>query len=199
MHAFTIISYEVKDFLEDLGEDMIYFVLKVEKDGDEFRATIFYNDLCKYCRNNAPEIAKYFDDIRRSINGFGPKETKVWAALQAESFDIEPLLNEYLRLNPGYMTPAIIQMTPEQHASVTAKVEGLQDIVGGMKYSNIRNIAFKDTLMEELSAKVLEYFPEIFESEPEYIKEVKGILSNHILNLSSDLDKLSYKARNPLE
>lgn len=97
------------------------------------------------------------------------------------------------------MTPAIIKMTPEQHASVTAKVDDLQDFVASMKYSNIRNAAFRDTLMEELSAKVLEYFPEIFESEPEYIKEVKGILINHILNLSSDLDKLSYKARNPQE
>ena len=63
-----------------------------------------------------------------------------------------------------------------------------------MKVSGLRDIAFMDNLLEVLTAKILEYYPEIFESDPKYIKAVESVLVRNIMKIGSDLDALSFNA-----
>lgn len=196
-HTYTITQLTITNDLETLGNDCINFEVIVQQGGNYFETKISYYRLHKYLKQFHPAIAKYFDDVRNNIAGFGPKETKVWAMLQAEEFDIMPYLHDYIENNNNHLEPlneAPKPLTDEERKALKEKVAELDELVAGMRESNLKGIAFQDMLMEKLTAYVLEYYPEIFESEPKYIKELEGVLIDNILKLAEDIDTLAYKA-----
>lgn len=192
MYSFTITEWRVKDNLGDLGHDTITFYLDVVKEGQAYYGLITYRHIYKFCQQQLPDTGQYLTGVRNNITGFGPKETKVWAMLQAEEFDMEPLLYQFLAANPGWLMPRKTKpMTREQSEKLNKIVEDLGDSANTMRDGNIREIAFMDKLLEDLTAMVQEYYPEIFESDPEDILELENILVKNIQNLASDLDKIS--------
>lgn len=187
---------KVSNLLEDLGNDVVFFTVQATINDIPHYTTISFYELSKFCNEHKPEIAAYFSQIRKNISGFGPKETKVWAMLQDEDFDIKQLLYSFFEHYPNCFVPVNNKRSKEEQMAIEASFEQLKQSGLNMKKSTLRNSAFKDDLLKHLSEKVLENFPEIFESTPAYIMEVKEILFNHIENLSNDLSKLAYKARN---
>jgi hypothetical protein len=55
-----------------------------------------------------------------------------------------------------------------------------------------------DDLQGLLTNKVLEHYPEIFNSSPLFITELKGILSNNISSFSDKISSLADKAEQEL-
>jgi hypothetical protein len=143
-----------------------------------------------------PTIAEYFSKIRRNITGFGPKETKVWAMLQEEDFDMMPYLLDYLENMNAYLAPLNVPIDEKQRENLKKKLKALSGHFLEIKHSNLTGTAFKDMLLEKLTADVLAYYPEIFNSNPKYIKDLSGVLKRHILKFGEDIDELAYKARN---
>ncbi|NDH68482.1 MAG: hypothetical protein EBY22_11400, partial [Gammaproteobacteria bacterium] len=147
-------------------------------------------------KQHLPNIAKYFDDVRKNINGFGPKETKMWTIIQEEGFDIQSILEQFIiHYEMSFKTAQNINRTPKEQEQLEEVVRNLDEITSKLKDPNLRDTAFKDMMLERLSADVLQYYPEIFNSKSEYINEVNDILVKHIVRLANELDDLAYKAR----
>ena len=72
--------------------------------------------------------------------------------------------------------------------------EELESMAEDMKPFNLRDITFKDAVMDLLNKKVLEIYPEIFNSRPEYITKLKSLLIDHVLNFGADINNLAWKA-----
>lgn len=198
-HTYTITNLTVTNDLEIFGNDCIHFEIIVQQGENYFETKISYYKLHKYLKQFHPKISEYLSDIRKSMTGFGPKETKVWAMLQEEEFDIMPYLQDFIENNNEYLQPINElpkRLTEKERKALQEKVTELDECVAAMKVSNIKDIAFKDMLLEKRTAHILEFYPEIFNSKPEFIKELSGLLTHHILGFGEAIHKLAYKARN---
>lgn len=79
-------------------------------------------------------------------------------------------------------------------ASIAQKFNTMQAMAEESKPFNLRDIAFKDEVMDLLNKKVLEIYPEILNSRPEYIRELKSLLVDNVLKFGSDINNLAWKA-----
>lgn len=196
MTKFTITNIRVNDLLQDSGDDLIFFHVQAENENSVGETTIPFHYLRRFCKQHLPKIAKYFDDVRNNINGFGPKETKMWAIIQEEGFDIQPILEQFItHYGANKMFAQSNTRTEKEQEQLTEMVHNLGELMSNLKDPNLRDTAFMDMMMERLSADVLQYYPDIFDSKPEYITELNGILINNIIRLANDLDNLAFKAR----
>ncbi len=196
MNKFTITNIRVEDLLNDTGDDLVFFHVQAETENGIGETSVSFQYLRRYCKQHLPNIAKYFDDVRKNINGFGPKETKMWTIIQEEGFDIQSILEQFIiHYEMSFKTAQNINRTPKEQEQLEEVVRNLDEITSKLKDPNLRDTAFKDMMLERLSADVLQYYPEIFNSKSEYINEVNNILVKHIVRLANELDDLAYKAR----
>lgn len=193
---FTIISFIQTDLLHDLGDDVVFFHVDLEMEGQLYHCSIPFYRFTNYLREHKPADAAYFSRLRSSINGFGPEETVVVRLATEEGYDIEKAVIEYMQ--SGNLRNKLIPVDTKQslasNEGLAQKMEQLDSLAQELKPFNLRDIAFKDEIMELLNKKVVEIFPEIINSRPEYITELKSLLIDHVLNLGRDINKLAWKA-----
>lgn len=193
---FTIISFKQTDLLHDMGDDVVFFQVDLEMEGQLYHCSIPFYRFTGYLQENKPADAAYFSRLRRSINGFGPKETVVVRLAEEEGYDIEKAVIEYM--GSVNLSDQVIAVDTKQSLAtgegLAQKMEQLDSLAQELKPFNLRDIAFKDEIMDLLNKKVVEIFPEIINSRPEYITELRGLLINHVLNLGRDINKLAWKA-----
>ncbi len=194
--AFTIKSFEQTDMLNDTGDDIVFFNVELEIDAQLYHCIVPFYKLTKHLAATRPADASYFDKLRSSIAGFGPKETVVLRLAEEEGYDIENAVNEFIADNASLekLTPINKKQTDIEHAAVSKKFEELETMAHDLKPFNLRDITFKDAVMDLLNKKVLEVYPEIFNSRPEYITKLKSLLIDHVLNFGTDINNLAWKA-----
>ena len=194
---FTILNIAVSDMLEDLGEDVVYFDVDIELNGKYYRTVIFMNDFVDYLMAYHVEQGRYFDKVRSSIKGFGPKETRVYNTAIDEGFDFEPLLYRFIEdIRP------LEHLTPQDNAPLSAKAhQKLESIANDLtelakegKSLTLREVQFADELMDYLTESVTKIYPEIFNSAPEHITQLHEILMRGIIDISNNINDLAYAA-----
>jgi hypothetical protein len=123
-----------------------------------------------------------------------------------EGFDLMPLLTEYIQnaldLEQYHQHDLKLQETmknPTQHQELSEKAESMTTMMRSMKESKTRMDAFTDQVMEYLGTEVAQHFPEIFNSDPEFIEQFHGKLVNWMLTIEKDMDSLSFKAAQKAE
>ncbi|GEM_PF-3174643 len=195
--------------LRDMGDDYMYIRFIQETDGHQYDQSIGFDHLWGFAREHGRPEAEYFTNVRRSIKGFGPKHTPMFDAFMEEGFDFEPLivaflhdwhvtkgnpLDERFRIDkPIDTSPAAIaehKALQKKAAHVVSELTGM-----GMRESNLRHTKFQDRLMDVLNEEIIRLFPEILESDPKYILELKDILITEVLSLSGKIDKLAFQIK----
>jgi len=194
MYSFKIISFHIYDSIQEIGIDSIQFHLEVLKEGRTFYTLLSYRDIYRFCEENLPNVATYLKGVRNNISGFGPKETKVWAILQEEAFEIEPLFYQFIEQHQDWLSPASKPITAEERKAMDEIVRELGKESTLIRDANLRETAFMDKILEDLTARVLEFYPEIFESNSENITMLKDILVKNISNLSLELEALAFES-----
>ncbi len=194
--AFTIRSFEQTDMLNDTGDDMVFFHVELEIDAQLYHYSVPFYKLTKHLAATRPADASYFDKLRSSLTGFGPKETVVLRLAQEEGYDIEKAVSEFIAHNASLekLTALNKKQTHIEHAAVSKKFKELESMTQDLKPFNLRDITFKDAVMDLLNKKVLEVYPEIFNSRPEYITKLKSLLIDHVLNFGTAINNLAWKA-----
>ena len=194
--AFTIRSFEQTDMLNDTGDDIVFFNVEVEIDAQLYHCSVPFYTLSKHLAATRPTDALYFQKLRSFITGFGPKETGVLRLAGEEGYDIEKAVREFIADNATLekLIPINKKQTNIEHAAVSKKFEELESMAEDMKPFNLRDITFKDAVMDLLNKKVLEIYPEIFNSRPEYITKLKSLLIDHVLKFGTDINNLAWKA-----
>ncbi len=162
---------------------------------------VSFERIVRYCQQQHPEVGKYFTSVRRNVKGFGPKHSKMFDIMTEEGFDLMPHIYNYIKdccnLEDYHQHELRMQQTmadQKEAKQVESKVKSLEQHMPAMRNSTIRNIAFKDHVLELLNHEVLERYPEIFNSDPKYITQLQGILINIVLDLGSKIDTLSFNA-----
>ena len=88
-----------------------------------------------------------------------------------------------------------IREDPEAPARAQKAVEDMAKTLVGSAESNKKYYEFCEELEEKLNALILKFYPEILESEPEYIKEMGRIIYYSVYDTSSRISDLANKAR----
>ena len=78
-----------------------------------------------------------------------------------------------------------------EDSAVAKKFKELESLKQELKPFNLRDITFKDEIMDLLNKKVLEIYPEILNSRPEYITELKSLLIDNVLKFGEDINNLA--------
>jgi hypothetical protein len=193
---FTVVSFVQTNMLHDTGDDRVFFNIYLELDAQLYYCSVPFYKLLDYLGEHKPADAEYFNRLRSSIAGFGPKETLVLGLAEEEGYNVEKEVMEYIALE--YSIDKLIPINKtEPGISKSALAQGfneIEELAQEIKPFNLRDIAFKDEVMNLLNKKVLEIYPEIFNSRPEYITELKGLLIDHVLKFGGDINSLAWKA-----
>ena len=194
--AFTIKSFKQTDMLNDTGDDVVFFHVELEIDAQLYHYSVAFYKLAEHLAATRPADASYFNKLRLSLTGFGPKETIVLRLAEEEGYDIEKAVSEFIADNASLekLTPINKKQTDIEHAAVSKKFEKLESMAQDLKPFNLRDITFKDAVMDLLNKKVLEVYPEIFNSRPEYITKLKSLLIDNVLKFGKDINNLAWKA-----
>ena len=193
---FTVISFKQTDLLEDSGDDMVFFHVDLELNAQLYHCIVPFFKLADHLSKNKPADADYFNRLRSSINGFGPKETVVLGLAEEEGYDIEKAVIEYIAAGDIFkkLIPINKKQSDVEDSAVAKKFMELESLTQELKPFNLRDITFKDEIMDLLNKKVLEIYPEILNSRPEYITELKSLLIDNVLKFGEDINNLAWRA-----
>lgn len=192
---FTIISFEQTDMLNDTGDDIVFFHVDLEINKESFHCMVPFYKLQDHLAKNKPADADYFSGLRSSITGFGPKHTAMLSLAAEEGYDIEKAVMEYIGTGNIFdkLTPNK-KLSDIEHANLTEQLKQVELLAQEGKPFNLRDITFKDAAMDLLNKKILEIYPEILNSRPEYITELKSLLINHVLKFGEAVNNLAWRA-----
>ena len=193
---FTVISFKQTDMLNDTGDDTVFFHVDLEINAQLYHCIVPFYKLADHLSENKQADANYFSRLRSSINGFGPKETVMLRLAEEEGYDIEKAVIDFIadEMTLEKLIPVNKKQTGVDTAALTQKMDELQELAQEGKPFNLRDIAFKDEVMDLLNKKVLEIYPEILNSRPEYITELKSLLIDNVLRFGGDINSLAWRA-----
>ena len=196
LQPFTVISFEQTDLLHDTGDDTVFFHVDLELNAQLYHCIVPFFKLADHLSKNKPADADYFNRLRSSINGFGPKETVVLGLAEEEGYDIEKAVIEYIAAGDIFkkLIPINKKQSDVEDSAVAKKFMELESLTQELKPFNLRDITFKDEVMDLLNKKVLEIYPEILNSRPEYITELKSLLIDNVLKFGEDINNLAWRA-----
>ena len=193
---FRVISYKKTDNLEDTGDDMVFFHVDLEVNEQLYHSIVPFSRLAVYLLKHKPADAAYFNKLRSSINGFGPKETVVLRLAEEEGYDIEKEVMAFIaeECTLEKLIPVNKKQTDIKQAALAEKLDELDALMQESKSFNLRNITFMDEIMDMLNKKVLETYPEIFNSRPEHIITLKSLLIDNVLQFGEAVNNLAWNA-----
>lgn len=200
---FKILSTEQHSHLEDFGDDDVFWWVEVKTEAYEVPVLVRFDSVITYCQQQHANIGGYYRSVRKNIKGLGPKHSKMFAIMDEEGFDQTPHIYNYIKdcidLQKHHEHNLRLEQslaTPVDAKKLKRSMKSLEQGMPSMRASAIRNTAFTDQILDILTNEVLERYPEIFNSDPEYITECEGILINAVIDLGTKIDSLSFKAEN---
>lgn len=196
---FKIIECQRSSWKELTGDDLIHFLLTVKTDHYSVWMPVPFDRVMNYCKQHHPAIGEYYSSVRRSIKGLGPKHNSMFDIMDAEGFDHLPYIHAYINENMDLDLLHQRELEMQKNAPATQKAaskkgRGLESYFPAMRRDRLRNEAFMDELMEHLNKEALERFPEIFNAEPDLIREFHIKLIEWVSTIGEDMDKLAFKA-----
>ena len=193
---FTIVSFAITDLLEDLGDDSVFFHVDLTINDNLYHTSVSFHELEKYLEQHKPADADYLNKVRRAIGGFGPKQRPVVNMCEEEGYDFEKPVSEFIAaMRPlEHLTSVNKTNSAGQTEAFKKKAADLKATLDEGKSFNLRGNMFLEEIMELLTNKVLEIYPEIFNSDPQYIIALQDKLVTHVLKVGEDINELAWKA-----
>lgn len=195
---FEIIECTRYYWKEETGDDLVSFDVTIKTECFSSWLPVQFDCVAGYCQQHHPEIGKYYSSVRRNIKGLGPKQSKMFEIMDEEGFDHLPYIHAYIdhqiELEKLYERDQSLQDPTPQQQEMAKKVVAIENHFPSMRESALRNEAFADDLLVYLNDQVLERFPEIFNSDPEFITKLQDKLIGNVRQIREDLDKLAYAA-----
>jgi hypothetical protein len=191
--------YETRNLLEDLGEDVVHFIIyfKTEELPEVRLGILFpYRKLLHFIEETDYPTYEYLTKIRSSMTGYGPKETKVLAKIEEEGFDLEPFLKSYLESKDEVYIAQHLEsnnsIDSAQHQEKAKNIIKEIDGALGESYAsrNIKWHNYIDELDQTIHELTFRYYPELFEKGEEKIKDYRDALIRTTLDFSGKVDKI---------
>jgi hypothetical protein len=136
-----------------------------------------------------PELARYIDDIRKGMSGYGPKEWEILDVLEEEGFEFEKYFIEYLDSNTAMVLDEIKRQTTHRSDTVEQQQleEKMQEFDKYVQGNFINGSKFLDGLEKAIVTWLVDNYPEVMEGDPEDIDQIKTIMINYMMPLGEKL------------
>ena len=191
--------YETSNLLEDLGEDVVHFSIYFKTDVlPEVRIGLLlpYRELVYFVEETNKPAYEYLIEIRSSMAGYGPKETKVLAVIENESFDLEPFIKSYVESKDELFIAQHLEWierisSPKNQETPKKIVEEITSNLGEDYASKrIKWDNFIDELDQTIHELTFRFYPELFEKGEEKINAYQKALSSVTRDFTTRLDKI---------
>ena len=189
-------------FGDDILRFKIYFKTETHP---EFALPISpcFDTLKQHIEEHDKDVYTYLSGIRKTIQGYGPKHSKVFDILNNEGFDMLPHIIHFLEsiFEEGiqrHVDLCYSIVTPTNQIDMEAKLKRLNNAIpsNARQYGRTLN-EFTDQLDINIHETVLQFFPELLEKGEKHTKAYKYELISLVLNFSSHIDRLMHDNFNP--
>ncbi|MFA6152344.1 MAG: hypothetical protein WC716_13550 [Chitinophagaceae bacterium] len=205
---FCLSRYTLENNLESTGDDIVFIHAFVHL-GDEkeiyLPIILTYYTLVEFIEMADPPVGKYLNRIRSGINGYGPKNSKIFKILQEENFDLDKYIIQYVEnKDQDYVEKHIewvnrVQsLSEDENRHIDKSVQSIEEfITADYIKANINCDNFLDEFDQTVHELTLKFFPELFEKGEKYIFMYKQLLTNTTISYCSDIDKINAGKFNP--
>lgn len=198
---FEIIDIKRISILEELGDDEVYWETTIKTANYTIGVHAWFFKVIRYCEQHIPEAASYLKGIRKNIIGFGPKHSAMMEIIDSEGFELMPLITEYIKngidLDAYYEHEQRLKeyaKNPKKETQIKKKQEGLHSVVKNVRESNLRSSKLSDNLLKFLGNQIQNIYPEIFESDPKYIREFNNEIHDSTRSLVEKISSIHFNA-----
>ncbi len=194
--AYQITRWEIKNMLDETGDDFIHFQVFVALNNDPEIAipiVISFDDLVEHIKPLSPSEYDYIKKIRSNMHGYGPKHSKILEVLQEEGYDISPYLQTYITENmveEHYEYEKRLQTNPKE--SLKKALAMLAAYQEEMKKENLRYTNFLDQLDKTLHELTFNHYPELFEKGNDIVEAYRNHLTRTTLDFARRIDKFMH-------
>jgi len=202
---FTVKYAGWDSMLEEVGDDVVFFRFWVNDTRNGFSAfpvNMSFSFLKQYLQEKDPELHQYISKVRSAIGGWGYKESQVLAELEEGGFDLQALAwqcichhTDWEKETQRWQEIAYQRADPEQERKLQQAAKSLKKAATAGAQHGPRLDRFCENVEALLLAEVQKSFPEIFESDPDLIREVGSKLFNAVFQLRQDVDGIAFRAR----
>jgi hypothetical protein len=187
----------------DLDDDVVEFVYDIYfTEPDEMFVSnyhLFYRELMYHLKEAHPDFHKYLEDVRRSVDGWGPCERRTMEALGEEGlvqlykyaeeylyngFNMQAIFDQHKKWTSG-----TVQEQVQRQQEAEKVFNDLSQLVPAARESTNRYRQFCEDATKALRTITLDIFPEVADMDAEKLKEFKYIYVNEILSMTDTLEK----------
>ncbi len=187
--------YHFSDYhytIEELfGDDNIHFFIWVQKGEQRAKLFLSFFVLLDYFRSEEPDIARYCNDIRNQMGGYGPKHKAMLYQMIEEGFDFESYVRKYwLQASRQDHIEGDIEhqnrapQPPKEQQDLVQKLDGLKQTI---PTNMLRSDDFLDNLEKHIISYLVDNYPEIMEGEAEDIKQFRSMMVKMMMGSGMDL------------
>lgn len=201
MEKYSVNYSHWESTLKEFGDDFVSFHITISPENEEpFDVSIQYTRFKKQLMQMNPDIYQLLVKAEKSSAKWGPNQSACIKELESYGIDIAKLIME--------MVPDIFNIEAEIKwmRNLIANPPDLQDFLSKMKESvaeikKINEVYYHlcTEIEKTLSQKVIELYPVLVNSSPEYITKLGDIFSKHIPNFANDIFELISKAEEDAE
>lgn len=188
IYHFSDYHYTIEELF---GDDNIHFLIWVHK--GELRAELYlsFYMLLDYFKSEEPNIARYCDDIRNQMGGYGPKHKAVMYQMMEEGFDFESYVRKYwlqaarqdhIERDIEHQNRA--PLPPKEQQDLVQKLEGLNQAI---PTNILRSDDFLNNLEKHIISYLIDTYPEIMDCEVEDIEKFRSIMVKMMLGSGMDM------------
>jgi hypothetical protein len=187
--------------LHTLGDDHtiieMFFCLE---SGVEVKTPVLasYKELLHFIESTQPETAQYLKNIRKNLNGYGSKDSKVFEIITANGFDLDPYVYKYFEtLEPEKIMDSMAVSGAFFHNTnldVTASFEKLMaeldDALDGFKEDNLKYIQFQEAIDEALEKVSCQYCENLLGKGNPYVFAFKELVTQTTLFFTKEIREI---------
>lgn len=199
---FYLSRYTIENNLESTGDDIVFihaFVHLGDEKEIDFPVFLPYYTLVEFIETVDPPAGKYLNRIRTGINGYGPKNSKIFEILQEENFDLDKYIIQYIESKEQDYVEKHIEWvnrvqscSDEERSNLDKSIQGIEKLITtDYIKANINFDNFLDEFDQTVHELTLKFFPELFEKGDKYIFMYKHLLSKTTISYCSDIDKIN--------
>jgi hypothetical protein len=194
--AYEICCIQWESMLEETGIDAMNCELEIYTEEFDMGYSVTFHTLSKMVELYFPNVAGYFIRVRNHIKGFGPKQSEMFKVFEEDNFNFLPLIKAFIDHHVDLREQYEIQqkILSVEDPALEQVFDELKDDMTVIKHYSIQQTKLADAILDFANIKSLEIYPEIINSNPEFITKFEKTLVPWVAQLAQDITALAMKA-----
>ncbi len=198
---FTIenLHHKIEDFL---GDDNVTFHFDIHiSEPEEFLIKNYpfhYHELTHYLQEANPALHAYLSKIRKDIGGWGPKENKIFEALEPDTLnEVYKYVEECLLKRDWQLVyereqkwkKMALEAKVEEHKKIEKVFDDLSEGMPNASMMQRKFYRFAETVEKQIQATAVDIYPELMNGNAEQMDEFRYLFSREVSSMHERLSK----------